>query len=348
MSAPRDAGAGGSPPGVAEKVAFLRRPEVYPDRSQRVEVRETHMSWVFLTRRLAYKLKKPVRWDWVDLSTLEARRANSEREVRLNRRLAGEVYRGTVRLTREADGGLALDGAGEPVDWLVCMGRLPEERMLDAAIERGTIDPNELRAAARHLARFYGRAAPLSLEPAAYRERLAEGMESDRSELLRPAYGLSKEAVEGVAAAQRERLERHAALFDRRVREGRIVEGHGDLRPEHILLAPEPVVIDCLEFRRELREVDPADELAFLGLECERLGAPDAGGVFLEVYVAETGDAPPAPLLRFYRDYRALRRAKIAVWHLDEPEVAEPEKWTARARRYLELASAADSEGARR
>jgi aminoglycoside phosphotransferase family enzyme len=144
--------------------------------------------------------------------------------------------------------------------------------------------------------------------------------------------------VEELARAAQGCLERHAALFERRVAERRLVEGHGDLRPEHVCLAPEPVIIDCLEFSRELRLLDPADELAFLALECERLGAPAVGSWFLAAYTEVTGDAPPPLLLRFHRTYRALRRAKLAVWHLEDPAVREPARWTARARRYLELA----------
>ncbi|MDH4065134.1 MAG: hypothetical protein OEW19_12095, partial [Acidobacteriota bacterium] len=129
------------------------------------------------------------------------------------------------------------------------------------------------------------------------------------------------------------------AVFDARVAAGHIVEGHGDLRPEHIWLDPEPAVLDCVEFDRPLRLMDPADELAFLALECERLGAPEVGGWFLDTYVEATGDAPPVSLLKFYRVYRSLRRATIAARHLDDPAVKDAGRFLERARRYLELAA---------
>jgi aminoglycoside phosphotransferase family enzyme len=125
---------------------------------------------------------------------------------------------------------------------------------------------------------------------------------------------------------------------------GCLVEGHGDLRPEHICVGREPAIIDCLEFDRDLRVLDPADELAFLGLECERLDAPWVGQWFLDAYIEVTGDVPPPPLLDFYRSYRALRRARIAANHLDDPHVRDPERFAARARQYLERA--ADTSGA--
>jgi aminoglycoside phosphotransferase family enzyme len=133
-----------------------------------------------------------------------------------------------------------------------------------------------------------------------------------------------------------------AELLDRRVRDGRIVEGHGDLRPEHVCLDGTPVIIDCLEFNRALRLVDPVDELAFLALECARLGAGWAGGVLLDTYVRRTGDDPAPELFGFYTSYRAALRARLAVWHMPEPGGGKTaEAWRERADAYLAQAEAA-------
>lgn len=129
---------------IDEKVAFLRRPEAYPSRPARVEVVETHMSWVFLTDELAYKLKKPVLYQFLDFSTVEARRLNCEREVSLNRRLAADVYHGIVSLDLGSDGNLRLGGGGTAVDWLVKMRRLPAHRMLDAAIRSDSVSAEDI------------------------------------------------------------------------------------------------------------------------------------------------------------------------------------------------------------
>jgi aminoglycoside phosphotransferase family enzyme len=131
-----------------------------------------------------------------------------------------------------------------------------------------------------------------------------------------------------------------SGLFDARVRDGRMVEGHGDLRPEHICLLREPKIIDCLEFSREFRILDIADELAFLALECERLGAPSFARVIFDTYARNTGDAPPQALVHFHCSLRALMRAKISLWHLDEPGFRDGRKWMALARTYLALAAA--------
>jgi aminoglycoside phosphotransferase family enzyme len=121
-----------------------------------------------------------------------------------------------------------------------------------------------------------------------------------------------------------------------------VIEGHGDLRPEHVCLTDPPAVIDCLEFSQDLRMLDPLDELTFLGLECERLGAPEVGGWFMDAYRRATRDDAPPDLLGFYLRFRALRRAKVAVWHLrdDGIRLDDADKWIGRGRWYLRAAVA--------
>ncbi len=304
----------------------------------RVDAIETHMSWVFLTDRFAYKLKKPIRYDRLDFTTLRLRRFYCEEEVRLNRRLAANVYEGTVALNQDATGALVLGDSGTPVDWLVHMDRLPEERSLEYILARSAVQKEDLRTVALRLADFYVHARRVPITSQELRTRLRQGVIADQRKLLLPEFGLARERVEATASSLLEFLERHPETFEARVRDGRIVEGHGDLRPEHIYLTPEPAIVDCLEFCSELRELDPADELAFLMLECERLGQPRVGEWFRDLYEEHTGDVLPEPLLDFYRQYRALRRAKIAAWHLQEPMAREQERFLAKAQRYLELA----------
>lgn len=304
------------------------------------------MAWVFLTDRSAYKLKKPSRADSLDFSTSELRRLDAQEEVRLNRRLAGDVYRGVVVLTRDVEGRLAVGGPGEAIDWLVWMERLPAGESLEARIEAGRVGDEALRAVAGLLADFHDRAAPVELGGPEHRARLARGTEADRRELSRPEFGMPRARVDALADAQRAFVDNHAALFDARVAQGRVIEGHGDLRPEHVWLAPRPVVIDCLEFSRDLRLVDAIDEIAFLELECARLGDPDTGARLRALWTQACGDDAPDVLWRFHRTYRALRRAKIALWHLDDAATGDPEKWRRRALRYLELASPPEAEAA--
>lgn len=326
-------------PITSTAVSFLSRPDAYPDPTPEVSVIETHMSWVFLAGAHAYKLKKAIRQDGLDFSTPELRRRNCLEEVRLNRRLAPAVYHGVLPLTWEADGRLAIAGRGTPADWLVHMRRLPARRNLETILRAGRIAAEEpgIRGAARHLARFYASAAPAVLSAEAHRERLASGVHDDLARLSQPRYGLPAGTVEALVRSQLAFLDRCANVFEARVHGGHVVDGHGDLRPEHIWLDGEPAIIDCVEFDRTLRAVDPADELAFLSLECERLGHAVVGRWFLDIYSLETGDVPSAALVRFYRVYRAVRRATIAARHLDDPSVVDPGRFLTRARQYLEM-----------
>jgi aminoglycoside phosphotransferase family enzyme len=321
------------------KVAFLSRVESYPERPATIGVVQTHMSFVFLTDRHAYKLKKPVRYDFLDFSTLEARRIDCLEEARLNRRLARDVYLDVVALTLGPGRGLQLAGAGEVVEWLVKMRRLPRELMLDHALREGRVSREDVRRFMRVLADFYRAAEPVAMDPGVYRERFERDIRANHRELLAADYGLSPAIIEDITASQLATLEREAASFDRRVAGGRIVEGHGDLRPEHVFLGREPVFIDCLEFNREWRLLDPVDEIAYLSLECEYAGAPWIGEVAFETYCECTGDDPSAALVRFYKSYRATLRAKLSAWHLkDHPDPADQRKWSARTQRYLGLA----------
>lgn len=320
------------------KLGFLQDPRVYPEPSTRVEAVETHMSWVFLTDTRAYKLKKPVRYDYLDFSTPAARCRDCEEEVRLNRRLAPDVYLDVVPLVRDAAGRLRLGGEGEAVDWLVRMRRLPADRMLDRLLHEGRVTQSEIGRLAARLARFYAGLPAEAVAPEAYRQTLAARIEDNLRALTSPEFGLAPDGPARIAQAQRAFLAERAAWFDRRVTDGRIVEGHGDLRPEHVCLLAEPVVIDCLEFNRAFRVLDRVDELGYLALECERLGAPEAGRWLLDAYFEASGDAPPAALVDFYQSCRASLRAKLALWHLRDDGRHPRGHWVATAQAYLELA----------
>lgn len=331
-------------PGIEAKVAFLQRPEVYPVPATGVSTVETHMSWVFLTDTDAWKLKKPVRNEFLDFSTPDARRRNCQVEVRLNRRLAPDVYRGVVPLTMRPPVGMEIGGNGKPLDWLVQMRRLPSDRMLDRAIVCQTVSVEDARAVGRRLAEFYITARQVPMTGPRYRARLAAEIEANRRELSRTEYALPAGLVDSVCDAQAGFLSRNALMFDGRAEQRRIIEAHGDLRPEHICLEAVPAIIDCLEFNADLRILDSVSELSFLALECERLGAPEIGNAILGACIDETRDRPPEPLMRFYKGHQAALRAKVAIWHLKDHDSTVVGKWVSRAVQYLQVANISTSE----
>lgn len=322
------------------KVAFLRQPGVYPERPRYVEATETHMSWVFITDQRVYKLKKPVRRDYLDFSTIEARRRNCLEELRLNRRLAPDVYLDALALVLRPDRSIALGGDGAPIDWLVVMRRLPDKASLQHLLRHGLVQPVQINQIAERLAAFYRSAEPAGAAPGRYRERFAASIELDRGTLESHGFDLPTGRVGIVAGILRRFVDRRGGMLEERAAGGRVVEAHGDLRPEHIFLTPAPVIIDCLEFNRDMRLLDPADELAYLAMECAHLGADWVEDALFAGYARHSGDAPAPALRLFYRCARALLRTRLAIAHLDDEVVADPEKWRRQALGYLDLATA--------
>ncbi len=321
---------------IAAKVRFLSEPASYPDRPQCVEVIETHFAWVFLSGRLAYKLKKPIRFGLVNLTSLEARRRSCDQEVVLNRRLAETTYLGVEALTLSGGGGLALGGADAVVDWLVKMVRLPAARMMDNLLRESAVTAADLTTLVTKLVRFDA-AAPLS-DGQCFRERIAQQLRQARAELL-----AARDMDQGLAGHATERalryMQHRSDRFAERLATGRIRGLHGDLRPEHVCLLPDPQIIDCLEFDETLRSLDCAQEMAFLAMECHALGDDTIWPQLLGQYRQLSGDQAPADLLHFYLGERAIVRAMLAIRHLTDPAITDTARWPAVARKYLRLAT---------
>jgi len=328
-----DIGAG---PSLDEKVAFLSQAAAYPSGAGPVARRETHMSWVFFVDSAVYKLKKPVRFDYLDFSTLPQREAACRSEFALNQRLAPDVYHGVAPLVC-GEAGLRLGGSGPVVDWLVVMRRLDETHTLEARLLAHSWTDGQLDSLAATLARFYRHARRVGLAPAAHLARWRTAVAENGRVLLDPRLGLPRGLVRRLIATQWRFLRSRPAMLA--ARSSRIVDGHGDLRPEHIWVGSAVKMIDRLEFSAALRAVDPLDELAFLDLECERLGAPEVGVRLRRRLLAGLHERTSPELYLFYRIYRALLRARLSIAHLLEPNPRTPEKWPRQARSYLALAA---------
>lgn len=335
---------------LERKVEALCNPGIYPEGAGSVDVRESHMSWVFLTEQFAYKMKKPVKFPRLDFSTLTLRRLQCENELVLNRRLAPVVYLDLVRMTREKDGRISLEGNGETVEWLVKMIRLPTERKLERLVtEKRTHQDGvkvDIAMAAELLVRFY-RPAPLVHMPAEeYRLRFVNETTRITAELRSPHFDLPRDLIRRADCSLQAFIEDKGGLLAARA--GRVIDAHGDLRPQHIYVGPDPAIIDCLEFDRNLRLREPLDELSFLRLECDRLGDPWPGDLFIQCYRQALDDPAPPDLLRFYAAFRAYERARLAVTHLegpDPPDAAITAKWRERALTYLRLVETAFEPG---
>jgi uncharacterized protein len=320
-----------------EKVAFLSRTTSYASPVRHVIRLETHMSWVFLAGEEVYKLKKPVRFPYLDFSTLARREAACRAELTLNRRLAPDVYKAVTPILRSPHG-LAIGGPGEIVDWLVVMRRLDRHQTLEHALETGRLATWQLDRLVSALAAFYRHAEAIFVSRETHLCGWYRSLAYNKSVLLNPRLGLPAGLVRRVDRAQRRFIAERTVLIADRVRHRRIVDGHGDLRPEHIWLGDPVRIIDCLEFNRSLRAVDPFDEIAFLCIECERLGCAWAGEYIKRRARLTLPDGLSAELFTFYRCHRATLRARLTIAHLLEPNPRTPEKWPRLARTYLRLA----------
>jgi aminoglycoside phosphotransferase family enzyme/predicted kinase len=278
-----------------------------------VNVIETHISYVFLTDRNAYKLKKPVKFDFLDFSTPALRHAACLEELRLNRRLASDVYLAVLPVTEGQDGALQLGGEGTELDYVVQMRRLPEHKAMARMMRDNRLLPADVRTVADFLADFYASLPPQFPLPADYRRALDRQIRENQSVLLQILPD-DHVRIRRIHTAQLRYLHLNDELFDKRVSAGRVVDGHGDLRPEHIYLEDPPIVIDCVEFSDELRRVDTADELNFLAMECDCIGHSDFGEIMLSTYEQTCGDHISQPLSAFYRSYRACVRAKVTLF----------------------------------
>jgi aminoglycoside phosphotransferase family enzyme/predicted kinase len=314
--------------GPGPLVRDLRRREAWGPGVEEVGFLETHVSWLFFVGERVYKVKRPVDLGFIDATTLERRRFFCDEEVRLNRRLAPRVYLGVVAIVRGSDGCLRLEreaGRGEAVEWAVEMVRLPEQRMLASLLERGEIDNARMNAAASTLARFHegcptGAGIDEHGAPDAVARNAGDNLDALAAHVDDPERGRSGLGVltPRQLAFLRARLQAfvagRGALLERRVREGRIRDGHGDLHAGNLcFVGDELVAYDCVEFSRALRCGDVASDLAFLAMDNDRRGFPAFSRWLVRRYAQAAGDGEVADLVGFYKGYRALVRAKVAT-----------------------------------
>ena len=331
-------------------VRWLSKPQAYTTssgqhagdrRTATVERLETHISQLFLAGPLVYKLKKRVKYSFLDFSSLEARDEACHAEVRLNRRLAADWYIGALPITRDAAGEFQIDGTGQVVDWLVVMRRLPIERTLDALSRRHELRPEHIQQLVATLNRFHKSLGALPIAPQEYIERYVSNVRGNLSELESGTHGLPPNILKRDHGFQLQLLQLVPHLFEQRVLAGKIVEGHGDLRPEHICFTEPIAIFDCVEFNADLRCIDIADEIAFLSAECETIGADWVVPMLREGYQRQSHDQPPAILFDFYKSYRACVRAKVAALRADQLQGEARQAAESESRRHLEIADKA-------
>lgn len=311
----------------------LLRPEAYPDAPQTVHLKQTHISYLFLTDHFVYKIKKPVDFGFLNFSTIDRRRFYCHEEVRLNRRLAPDIYLGVVEL-RRADGGVAFTGSGQVVDYAVKMVRLPEERMMDRLLAAGEVQEETIRLIAGVVAAFH-RDAERSTEIDRYGSIEAIRRSWDENFALAERFvgdTLSGQDLQRFREWVDLFLERHAALFEERIAREFIRDCDGDLHLENICLGEKVWIFDCIEFNPRFRYGDTAADIAFLLMDLEYHDRPDLAAAFLDEYVTAAADETCAPLVDFYKVYRAFVRGKVASLQLMDRAIPDGDREAARDR----------------
>jgi hypothetical protein len=275
------------------------------------KVVSTHISRVVLGATRAYKLKRPIVFPYLDFSTPQKRLAFCAREAALNARLAPRLYLGARRVTREADGRLALDGEGALLDAVVEMRRFPDDALLETRARDGRLEEAEIERLARRLARFHDGAEIVRGKGGASAMRRVLSL---CTESLQGAPPAPIDAIDAHLHRLSGLLERDAALLDARDARGSTRHGHGDLILRNIcLFEGEPTPFDCIEFSDALAQVDTLYDLAFLLMDLWRLGLAKLANVALNRYLDARDEADGLPLLPFFMALRATIRAHVAV-----------------------------------
>jgi uncharacterized protein len=303
-------------------------PDFYPHAPASVELRETHISWVFLADDLAYKVKKPLVLPFLDYGTVERRREMCRDEVRLNRRLAPRIYLRVVGVARD-DGRWSLTAEDDPAacEYAVEMRRVEERRSLAALADAGTLRAGHVSATAALLASFHA-AAPVSARERRELAVLEATLDENVDTLRDSGTGVIEPSrVDAAEHFTRAFLDARRDELEARAQGGLVRDCHGDLRAEHVI-APEQgdvYVYDCIEFNPELRQIDVAADIAFLVMDLTRLGAESLALRLVAEYRHAGGDPGDDALLFFFASYRAWVRAKVACIRAQELSGEDPE-----------------------
>ncbi len=312
----------------ARLIRALQDPALYAHRVETFTVVETHIYWVILTGEYAYKIKKPVDLGFLDFSTLEKRRHYCEEELRLNRRLAPQLYLGLVRITGESEHP-AIDGSGPVIEYAVKMRQFDPAQQFDRLLARKRLPARRFDEIAGRLAAFHEAAAVAPPDspfgsPAAVWQPVAENHAQILALLREQDARRRLETLQDWFSARRQALD---GLFRERKTKGAIREGHGDLHLANItLFEGKTVIFDCLEFNERLRWIDIINDAAFLVMDLENRQQRVLAWRFLNGYLEHTGDYEAMALLPFYLAYRAMVRAKVALIRRGQSGLNEDER----------------------
>ena len=322
--------------------ALMMNPNLYPHKPADVELVQTHISYVFIAADIVYKIKKPVNFGFLDFTNLEKRKFYCEEELRLNRRLAPSIYLDVVPIAQDATNNITIGSGEKVIDYAVRMKKLPMDRMLKTLLANGEADEKVIDAVAAKIASFHriaetgaridemGSTATIRCNS---EENFAQTLNYINVTIPEYQYNFIKDYVDNFLIEKK-------ALLEKRVADHKIRDCHGDLHLEHICIADEIIIFDCIEFNERFRFGDVAAEVAFLTMDLDYNGYSGQAESFVKSYLNYSADADMLSLLNFYRCYYAYVRGKVTSFRLDQKELPKSERTqiTETARRYFDLA----------
>ena len=322
-------------------VDALMKPEAYEENPGSIELIQTHISFVFLTRRFVYKVKKAVNLGFLDFTTLEKRRFFCEKELELNRRLCRDMYLEVVPINKAF--AIKIKGEGEMVEYAVKMKRMPQEKMMSKLLEKNQVDNTLVDRIAQIIADFHSKAqtdsrisefGSLETIETNWKENFEQTEAYVGKTISLEDFKLIRERVEDFVKG-------NISLFEKRIAEGRVRDCHGDIHSGNIFATDGIYIFDAIEFNERFRYSDVAADVAFLAMDLDFRRRSDLSDFFVERYATYSGDQELTKLLPFYKCYRAYVRGKVVGFKLDDPNVSNEDKNAAaeEAEAYFKLAA---------
>jgi aminoglycoside phosphotransferase family enzyme len=321
-------------------IEALMKPETYDEDPGSIELVQTHISVVFLTRNFVYKVKKAVNFGFLDFTTLEKRAFFCEKELELNRRLCGDLYLEVVPINK-ADA-VKIKGEGETVEYAVKMKRMPQDKIMSKLLEENKVDDRLVDKIAKIIAEFHSktetnrRISEFGALPA-IGTNWKENYDQTKEFIGKT---ISNEDFELIRTRINNFMKQNAPLFEKRVKECRIRDCHGDIHSGNIFVSDRIYIFDAIEFNERFRYSDIASDVAFLAMDLDYKERADLSNFLVKKYVEYSGDQELTKLLPFYKCYRACVRGKVTSFKLNDHNISSDDKGAAieEAKAYFKLA----------
>jgi aminoglycoside phosphotransferase family enzyme len=323
-------------------IKALLQPDAYLEETDKIELVQTHISFVFLTKNYVYKVKKAVNFGFLDFSTLDKRRFFCEKELELNRRLCPSIYLDVLPITRLGNS-IKIKGGGEIIEYTLKMKRLPQDRIMTQLLQENKVAPEVIDEIAKIVAAFHAKAkeTPEINQFGSLKIVKTNWDENFQQTVKYIGQTIPKEEFDLIESKINKFFETQKPLLNNRIVHGRIRDCHGDLHSGNIFLTEEICIFDAIEFNDRFRYSDVASDVAFLAMDLDYQKKPELAKRFVDKYVEDSKDKQLIELLPFYKCYRAYVRGKVVSFRLDDKNIPDKEKEAAikEAQAYFKLAN---------